>query len=474
IVNAAHGICSLLEQCTEYIHTANEYRRAVLCCVLRVCELSEWRESVREIERSVAEVDKIDVSMKRMKSEIKGKKIKVAAIDHEIEMLRQKLSDLIANADSCEESESESFDDSESDDDSLSEDYKKENVDDLKIKIQRLVLNSEKITKKINSIRSKMNKRFHRCVELQQHATHLSNVGFVIPTRLNVSNILDHDLSTIPSSPSVSSSDFSSLPFLFNAGVSLEMFSNIQDLCGISITGATSLGLGPSRNQGNIFTALWQKHVGLDIGILQEKVVLKYIHFGPNSTSYSSSLPSSLSANYRTLLRSALAPRMSGSCPYIIPLQCIFHDEHVHNPSRKGAYLVFPYYPQGDMFSWVRNTRPDLSSVIHVFICVLSAIAHLHSQSIVHCDLKPTNILIDPSGNGILCDFEGSIDCSERTMRLLSQTMYVGTPGYIAPELSEAIKEHSRPHPTPASDMYSFGKLLKDVIDMLSDVSDIS
>ncbi|GKT34528.1 hypothetical protein ADUPG1_007868, partial [Aduncisulcus paluster] len=111
---------------------------------------------------------------------------------------------------------------------------------------------------------------------------------------------------------------------------------------------------------------------------------------------------------------------------------------------------------------------------IHVFICVLSAIAHLHSQSIVHCDLKPTNILIDPSGNGILCDFEGSIDCSERTMRLLSQTMYVGTPGYIAPELSEAIKEHSRPHPTPASDMYSFGKLLKDVIDMLSDVSDIS
>ncbi|GKT31723.1 hypothetical protein ADUPG1_006091 [Aduncisulcus paluster] len=105
---------------------------------------------------------------------------------------------------------------------------------------------------------------------------------------------------------------------------------------------------------------------------------------------------------------------------------------HQAYPSRKGAYLVFPYYAHRDMFYWINNTHPDFEAVKHVLTCVLSALAHLHSQFIVHCDLKPTNILIDSFGNGILCDFEGSVDCSERTMRLLSQTMYVGTPGYCS------------------------------------------
>ncbi|GKT36299.1 hypothetical protein ADUPG1_009292, partial [Aduncisulcus paluster] len=255
----------------------------------------------------------------------------------------------------------------------------------------------------------------------------------------------------------------------------------IKDLTGTSISGSCSLGSGSCRNEGNMFTALWQYQNDSCCKIRDdsssEKVVLKYIDLDTSvhSLSTTSSSTSPFSSQYRTLLRSALAPRMSKkSCPFIIPLQCIFYDEHVHNPSRKGAYLVFPYYAHKDMFSWITNTHPDFEAVKHVLICVLSALAHLHSQFIVHCDLKPTNILIDSFGNGILCDFEGSIDCSERTMRLLSQTMYIGTPGYIAPELSEAIKEHSRPHPTPASDMYSFGMLLKDVFDMLSDVCDIS
>ncbi|GKT34844.1 hypothetical protein ADUPG1_008121 [Aduncisulcus paluster] len=110
----------------------------------------------------------------------------------------------------------------------------------------------------------------------------------------------------------------------------------------------------------------------------------------------------------------------------------------------------------------------SVSSIQHVLKCVLHALAHLHHHNIIHCDLKPQNILIDSDGNGVLCDFEGAVDCGDPTMNLISQSMRVGTHKYIAPELQLAISSHSHPHPAPHSDMFSFGILLQDVFDMLN------
>ncbi|GKT32587.1 hypothetical protein ADUPG1_006706 [Aduncisulcus paluster] len=46
-------------------------------------------------------------------------------------------------------------------------------------------------------------------------------------------------------------------------------------------------------------------------------------------------------------------------------------------------------------------------------------------------------------------------------MRLISPTMKIGTQMYMAPEIDQAIKDRVSPHPTPSSDVFSFGVLLQ-------------
>ncbi|GKT32202.1 kinase domain-containing protein, partial [Aduncisulcus paluster] len=139
-------------------------------------------------------------------------------------------------------------------------------------------------------------------------------------------------------------------------------------------------------------------------------------------------------------------------------------------PSKSGAYLVFPYYARGDMTTWLRTSSPSVCHVRQVLKCVLHALSFLHEHGIVHCDLKPQNVLIDDACNGLLCDFEGAVDCGERTIGLFSKTLRLGTPTFIAPELELALKEHRHPHPSPASDMFSFGVLVQDVFGALDGV----
>ncbi|GKT20124.1 hypothetical protein ADUPG1_011656, partial [Aduncisulcus paluster] len=178
------------------------------------------------------------------------------------------------------------------------------------------------------------------------------------------------------------------------------------------------------------------------------------------------------SQHFRTLLRSALTARTCGDCPFIVPLLCAFRDEHVKTADKNGAYLVFPFYRQGDMIKWIKSCSPSVSQVRHVLKCVLHALSSLHVKGIVHCDLKPQNVLIDGDGNGLLCDFEGAVDCGERTVRLFSQTMRIGSRGYIAPELERTIKDKKEhPHPKPWSDMFAFGVLIEEVFGLLQGVS---
>ncbi|GKT31776.1 hypothetical protein ADUPG1_006134, partial [Aduncisulcus paluster] len=190
------------------------------------------------------------------------------------------------------------------------------------------------------------------------------------------------------------------------------------------------------------------------------KVVLKFFHLPAGSSASSELSPLSVS-QYQVLMRSALSPRLIGQCPFIVPLLCSFLDVHAKDSDKYGAYLVFPFFPQGDMLQWIEHANPTISQLHHVLRCVLRALAFLHSHNIVHCDLKLQNILIDDDGNGILCDFEGAVDCSERTMRLISPTMKIGTQMYMAPEIDQAIKDRVSPHPTPSSDVFSFGVLLQ-------------
>ena len=87
---------------------------------------------------------------------------------------------------------------------------------------------------------------------------------------------------------------------------------------------------------------------------------------------------------------------------------------------------------------------------------VAQAVAHAHAQGVIHRDLKPQNIMIEPDGRVVLTDFGlARIDGGED----LTRTGAVfGTPHYMAPEQVQGKIT------TPAADVWALGVLLHEAV----------
>lgn len=91
---------------------------------------------------------------------------------------------------------------------------------------------------------------------------------------------------------------------------------------------------------------------------------------------------------------------------------------------------------------------------------VLDALATVHAQGVVHRDVKPENILVDATDparpRAMLTDF--GIARLTYGAAMTRRTGLIGTPRYMAPELSG----HTRA--TPAADLYSLGVVLYELL----------
>lgn len=81
---------------------------------------------------------------------------------------------------------------------------------------------------------------------------------------------------------------------------------------------------------------------------------------------------------------------------------------------------------------------------------ILDALEYLHHAGVVHQDLKPSNILVEPSGVVRVVDFGLAQRVGQRT-RLQGQAVVTGTPPYMAPELWAGVGA------TPESDLFALG-----------------
>lgn len=90
---------------------------------------------------------------------------------------------------------------------------------------------------------------------------------------------------------------------------------------------------------------------------------------------------------------------------------------------------------KGDMLEMILSVG-RLNERVTKFIVtqILVALKHLHSQNIVHCDLKPENVLLSSDAEFPkvkLCDFGFARIIGEKSFR----RSVVGTPAYLAPEV---------------------------------------
>ncbi|XP_015182209.1 PREDICTED: serine/threonine-protein kinase D3 isoform X2 [Polistes dominula] len=111
---------------------------------------------------------------------------------------------------------------------------------------------------------------------------------------------------------------------------------------------------------------------------------------------------------------------------------------------------------KGDMLEMILNSEMGrLSERITKFLItqILVALKHLHSKNIVHCDLKPENVLLSSDNEFTqvkLCDFGFARIIGEKSFR----RSVVGTPAYLAPEVLRN-KGYNR-----SLDMWSVGVII--------------
>nr|XP_048330744.1 receptor kinase-like protein Xa21 [Ziziphus jujuba var. spinosa] len=116
-----------------------------------------------------------------------------------------------------------------------------------------------------------------------------------------------------------------------------------------------------------------------------------------------------------------------------------------HNGNEFKA-LVLQFMSMGSLEKWLHNCDNSLNMLqrLNIMIDVASALEYLHhgySQPVVHCDIKPSNILLDADMVAHVADFGISKMLGENAM--MTQTKTLATIGYMAPEKEDrpAIKD---------------------------------
>ncbi|KAM4133854.1 hypothetical protein ACJW30_01G363400 [Castanea mollissima] len=125
-------------------------------------------------------------------------------------------------------------------------------------------------------------------------------------------------------------------------------------------------------------------------------------------------------------------------------------------------FLVYDHMPKGSLESHLFQEVSkilDWNTRYHVAIGIARGLAYLHENCIdciIHCDIKPENILLDAEYDPKVADFGLAKVIGRNFSRVL--TTIRGTRGYLAPEWisGEAI--------TPKVDVFSYGKLLFEII----------
>ena len=94
------------------------------------------------------------------------------------------------------------------------------------------------------------------------------------------------------------------------------------------------------------------------------------------------------------------------------------------------CYTIMEWIPGCTLRKYIEvNGALKQAQMLQWFKQLCQAVQYMHSQSIIHSDIKPENIMITPDGNICLIDFNASLNLRSDALVALGATM-----GYAAPE----------------------------------------
>ncbi len=120
------------------------------------------------------------------------------------------------------------------------------------------------------------------------------------------------------------------------------------------------------------------------------------------------------------------------------------------------AFLTMELAYEGSLRHALKNGPLPISRAIEIARQILLALSALHDRSIVHCDVKPGNILLDAGGRVLLSDF--GLACQTNPCKEAENESVIGTLEYLAPERALGGSVDAR------TDLYSLGIVLFEML----------
>ncbi|HTQ67897.1 MAG TPA: protein kinase [Solirubrobacteraceae bacterium] len=125
-----------------------------------------------------------------------------------------------------------------------------------------------------------------------------------------------------------------------------------------------------------------------------------------------------------------------------------------HTPT--GPYYVAELVEGESLEERLRGGPVPVAEAVRIAEQLCAALGSAHAEGVVHCDVKPANVLLDQRGRVKVGDF-GVARFGETTSDE-SSALFGGTPRYMSPEQARGRRL------TPASDVYSAGVVLYEML----------
>ncbi|MBC7624209.1 MAG: HDOD domain-containing protein [Aeromicrobium sp.] len=118
--------------------------------------------------------------------------------------------------------------------------------------------------------------------------------------------------------------------------------------------------------------------------------------------------------------------------------------------------LIFEFVEGETLSSYIRRMKgkTGIPESLRLVTGLLEGLQYAHQSGIVHCDVKPANVILDKQGIPRLTDFGIAAEVGSK----IDGAPCTGTPAYLAPEIARGGA------PSPSSDVFAAGILLYELL----------